>query len=73
MSEVLNWWTEKLLRGAEGKGGPFRWEDTNEQTLVEAHVGHVLATACDPIWLEDLVLGHREEVRRAGAVVLERP
>ena len=32
-------------------------------------MGHILATACDLIWLEDLVWGHREEVRRAGAVV----
>lgn len=32
-------------------------------------MGHILATARDFIWLEDLVLGHREEMGRAGAVV----
>ena len=32
-------------------------------------MGHILATSCDLIWLEDLALGHREEVRRTGAVV----
>lgn len=32
-------------------------------------MGHVLATARDLIWPEDLVLVHQGEVRRAGAVV----